>query len=331
LSIVRNGSVLADSQSDQLRPLASTVKIIVAIEYSHQAAHGEIDPAERVKTHDLDRYYIPGTDGGAHESWLRSIESKGHLQNETISLREVAKGMISHSSNANTEFLMMRLGLDQINANLDRLQLPKHEQIYPIVSGLLIPYEIAQKYDLDIFEKTDAKKVQTRIEEMSQAAYIEEAIKVHAKLNQDDDGSYKKQANLQAWHNMGFDQIFSKRSTKSTTSEYISVVQKINDSPYFIQSVREHLLPIMEWPMDNPKNQQRFHHLGGKGGSTAQIATFALYAEDKQGNKTELAVFFDDVHGYETAKLSNSLSAFQLGVVTEPSRWQEKLSMLQNN
>lgn len=331
LSIVRNGKDLADFQSDQLRPLASTIKIIVAIEYSHQAARGEIDPAEQIETDDLARYYIPGTDGGAHEEWLKKMESQEILQNGTVSVKEIAKGMISHSSNANTEYLVKRLGLDRINANLKRLQLPKHEQVYPFVSSLLVPYEVAQKHQLDIFKRTDAKKVQTLTEEMSKEAYIEEAMKIHEKLSQDDDGSYKEQVNLKAWHNMAFDQIASKRFTRSTTSEYVSIVQKINDLSYFTQAVREHLQPIMEWPMAQTKNQERFHHLGGKGGSTAYIVTFALYAEDKQGNRTELAIFFYEVFGYETAKLSNSLSAFQLNVFTEGSRWQEKLGMLHNS
>ncbi|WP_246476582.1 hypothetical protein [Salicibibacter cibi] len=82
--------------------------------------------------------------------------------------------------------------------------------------------------------------------------------------------------------------------------------------------------------MKHPKNQEKFHHLGGKGGSTAQIVTYALYAEDKQENKTEVAIFFNDVHGYETTKLSNSVSAFQLAVVTDSSNWQKKLDKLHN-
>lgn len=219
LSIVRNGRELADFQSDQLRPLASTVKIIVAIEYSYQAAQGEIDPGERIKTHDLAHYYIPQMDGDAHEAWLRSLESNELLQNGTVSLNEVAKGMISHSSNANTEYLMMRLGLERINANLKRLQLPKHERIYPFVSSLLIPYEVAGKHGLDIFKKTDAKKVQSLIEDMSQETFIEEAVKIHGKLGQDSDGSYKELVNIRTWHNTAFSRIASKRFTCSTTSE----------------------------------------------------------------------------------------------------------------
>ncbi|WP_281392538.1 serine hydrolase [Salicibibacter cibi] len=150
------------------------------------------------------------------------MESKELLQNGNVSLEEIAKGMISHSSNANTEYLMMRLGLARMNDNLKQLQLPKHEKLYPsLVSSLLIPYEIAQKHKLNIFKKTDAKKVQTFIEEMSQEAYIEEAINIHTKLSQDHDGFYKEQVNVKAWHNMAFDQIASKRDIRSTTSEYV--------------------------------------------------------------------------------------------------------------
>ncbi|MFD1363423.1 serine hydrolase [Lentibacillus salinarum] len=325
LSIIKNGKSLADVHSDQLLSLASTVKIIIAIEYSQQAAHSEINPAEKIKTDDLARFYIPGTDGGAHEAWLKTMKEQGLLQNQTVSLMEIAKGMMSHSSNANTEFLMMRLGLDRINANLEKLQLSKHEQIYPFVSALFIPYEIAHQKRLDIHDKKDAKEIAAYIEEMSQAAYIEESIKIHDKLIQDINDDYKSQVNIKAWHNIEFDRLSSKRFVRSTTFEYVSIVRKMNEGLYFPFRIWEHLQPIMEWPMDGKKNQKRFKSLGGKGGSTAYILTYAFYAEDKQGNKTELAVFFNDIYGYETVKLSNSSSAFQSAVLTGSPDWEDKL------
>src|SRR5699024_197479 len=110
----------------------------------------------KIKIADLAQFYIPGTDGGAHEAWLNTMKEQGLLKNQTVSLMEIAKGMMSHSSNANTEFLMMRLGLDRINANFDKLQLSKHEQIYPFVSALFIPYEIAHQKGFDIHDKKDA-------------------------------------------------------------------------------------------------------------------------------------------------------------------------------
>lgn len=326
LSVVRNGRSLEDFQADQLRPLASTVKILVAIEYSQQAAQGEIDPDEQVSKDELARFYISRTDGGAHEAWLETMHKQKLIKNESVLLREVAKGMMSHSSNANTEYLMMRLGLERINANIKYFQLSKHEMIFPFASSIFIPYEVAQKHGIDMIKKTEVKKVKALIEEMSQEAYIEESIKIHEKLSEDINGTYKEQVNLNAWNSVDFDQITSKRFTRSTTAEYISVLQKIKDLSHIAQPAKEHLQPIMEWPMAKPKNQEIFLHLGGKGGSTAYIITFALYAEDKRGNKTEVALFFNDIIGYETLKLSKSLSAFQLAIFTGDTHWQEKLS-----
>ncbi|WP_019376141.1 serine hydrolase [Virgibacillus halodenitrificans] len=325
LSVIKNGKSLVNVQSNRLLSLASTVKIIIAIEYAQQAAHTEIDPAERIKTDDLACFYIPGTDGGAHEAWLKTMEEQGRLQNGTVSLVDIAKGMISHSSNANTEFLIMWLGLDKINANLEKLQLSSHEQIYPFVSALFIPYEIAHQKKLDIHDKKDAKKIAAYIEDISQTAYIEESIRIHDKLIQDIKGDYKNKVNIKAWHNIAFDRLVSKRFVRSTASEYVSIVRRMNEGVYFSSRIWEQLQPIMEWPMNGKRNQRRFKSLGGKGGSTAYILTYAFYAEDKQGNKTELAVFFNDIYGYETVKLSNSSSVFQSAVLTDSPDWDNKL------
>eukprot|EP01034_Spumella_vulgaris_P007163 gene7163-9124_t len=76
-------------------PLASTVKIILAIEYARQAAAGEIDADEVVPIAELEKFHVDNTDGGAHESWLASF-----------------------SSNANAEWLLDKLGSEKVEAEL---------------------------------------------------------------------------------------------------------------------------------------------------------------------------------------------------------------------
>ena len=98
ITLIRNDSVIVDLNSSKVMPLASTVKILVAIEYAEQAASGKINPDEVIDKKDLNIYYVPKTDGGAHPRWLEKLEGK------PITLREVAKGMIQYSSNANTEY-----------------------------------------------------------------------------------------------------------------------------------------------------------------------------------------------------------------------------------
>ncbi len=108
--LVRNDTTLVSLRPDQLFPLASTVKTIVAIEFAKQAASGKIRADELIPLTDTDRYYVTNTDGGAHPQWKASLATQTLGTKDSVSLLEVAKGMIRFSSNANTEYLMDRLG-----------------------------------------------------------------------------------------------------------------------------------------------------------------------------------------------------------------------------
>ena len=104
-------------------PLASTVKIILAIEYAIQSSQNKIDPHEKIGIEELAKFYIPNTDGGAHPKWLKSLDGKQH--EGRVALKEVVKGMIRYSSNANTEWLGGKLGLKNINNRMDSLGICK--------------------------------------------------------------------------------------------------------------------------------------------------------------------------------------------------------------
>src|SRR5699024_10947347 len=82
LYIVEDGEVFVDYQSDEVRPLASIVKIVIAITYAEAVEDGIVDPEERVPLADVNQYYMDGTDGGAHRVWLQSVP----IVDETVSL-----------------------------------------------------------------------------------------------------------------------------------------------------------------------------------------------------------------------------------------------------
>ena len=73
---------------------------------------------------------MPNTDGGAQDRWQSYLEKKGKITEGAVSLEEVARGMVRFSSNANAEYLMEVLGLDNINRNLQSLSLPAHQPIF---------------------------------------------------------------------------------------------------------------------------------------------------------------------------------------------------------
>src|SRR6188508_2851549 len=64
--LVENDSLLARLNENKLMPLASTVKIMVAIEFAKQAGAKVINEEGLVPLKEPDKYYIPNTDGGAH-------------------------------------------------------------------------------------------------------------------------------------------------------------------------------------------------------------------------------------------------------------------------
>ncbi len=58
LLLKKNDTVIAALNENKLMPLASTVKIIVAIEFAKQASHHIFNENEKVSLNELDKYYI---------------------------------------------------------------------------------------------------------------------------------------------------------------------------------------------------------------------------------------------------------------------------------
>lgn len=303
---VKNGEVMAESNPDQRMPLASTVKIIVAIEYAKQAAQRKIDPAEKIPLSDLELYYLAKSDGNAHPDWLKEINEKSRAAEGKVELRDVAKGMIKFSSNANTEYLMDKLGLANINANLKELGLDQHDQLYPIVSALLVDTEFP-----DLTGDALLEKMRT----LPREDIIAASNKIHEKLKNDKTGtvrsSYKNRS-------LELQRVWSDNLPGSTVREYISIMQKLNSRTYYDQATHKHLDEVMEQAMENPKNAELFTHTGAKGGSTGFVLTRAVYATLKNGDKIEAAFFFDGLETGEVSLLTRSFGKFERALLTNP-------------
>lgn len=307
--LVQNGEVLADVNSDRISPLASTVKIIVAIEYAEQAANGTIDPNMMVDTAELDKYYIPNTDGGAQEMWLAGMKKDSLLNGSKVRLEEVAKGMINYSSNANTEYLMDLLTLDSVNARLDKLGLTKHQKLYYFISALY----------------ATQGKTKEELKAMPLAEYTQQANTLHQKV--------KEGVNLKGELkdlSLDLQKIWSERLPGSTPKEYVSIMHKINSRTYFDSTTQHYIDLLMEGVLDNPKNREWLTHAGFKGGSTAFILTMALYATTKDGETTELAYFFNDLDTWDALLLQQNVNDFHLAILDKNLGKREEILKLIN-
>jgi len=301
--LLRNDKVIAEWNTDKMMPLASTVKIIIAIEYAEQAAAGIINADELIPLSDLDKYYAKNTDGGAHPAWLKKSADK--IVDDKISIREIAKGMILFSSNANTEWLIDYLGNDKINARLASMEVKNHDPIYPIVSALFVGKEL--------FPNTENKILEEKLRALTMDEYRAACDKIHDILKQDESKKYREDTG-----DLGFNiqRLWSDNLPASTVKDYVAIMKKINSRTYFSAKTHEYLDEVMEFLLQNPQNRAWLEHVGMKGGSTAFVLTKALYATDKKGNKTELAYFFDGLSPLNNMALQGSMNEFELNILS---------------
>lgn len=305
LFLRKNDTVIAKLNEDRLMPLASTVKIIVAIEFAKQAAHNIFNENERIPLSELDKYYLPNTDGGAHPRWINYEKNLRNISNDSVKLIDVAKGMIIFSSNANTEYLMDLLGFDNIQNNIRLLGLKNHTPIYPLVSSLFL-YQNPKKVNED--------KIIRVIQKLSNEDYARAAFLIHSELK--NYSNYKKKFRPQDL-TIKMQKEWSDRLPASTTNEYVQLCSILNNRKYFDDNTYQVLADILETLMEVPANKAWLSHAGMKGGSTIFVLTKALYATLKNGTKIEMAYFFNDLTGQENAKLQKWMNDFEIKVLTD--------------
>ncbi|MGB3465300.1 MAG: serine hydrolase [Cyclobacteriaceae bacterium] len=303
IKLVRNGEVLAAINPEKMMTLASTMKIIVAIEYAEQVAAGKIDPDEMIMLQEVDKYYLANTDGAAHPMWKAAITKD--TKDERISIREIAKGMIKYSSNANTEWLLDKLGLENVNQRIEKLGVKNHEKINYLVSALLVGRHR--------FPDKKEEVLKIAIEDLSDEAYAKIITDIHNGLKSgtipnNDIGDLS----------IPVQRVWSDRLPASTVAEYADIMQKINSRTYFSEKTHFYLDEVMEYILENPANRNWLDHAGMKGGSTAFVLTKALYATKKSGEKIELAYFLEDIKPAEYTNLMYGMNDFELKILINP-------------
>ncbi|WP_024804413.1 serine hydrolase [Nocardia sp. BMG51109] len=93
-----------DRRVDDQQPIASAVKVVPLAAYARAVATGVLDPQERVPVTEWERWYFPGSDGGAHE------QARSRLPGDTVTLDRMVSAMIRESDNAVPDYLRDRLG-----------------------------------------------------------------------------------------------------------------------------------------------------------------------------------------------------------------------------
>lgn len=294
ITLNENAQDTLSINSDKKYPLASTVKIIIAFNFVKDVTNSKISLHDMVKLEELEKFYIPNTDGGAHSNWKKSID----YPNET-SLLDVARGMMQFSSNACTDFLIDKIGVDIINECIDSLQL-NHDKLSYFTPTILIPRYLADNRSVAM----DKLKV------MDQKSYrgLSKALFQKMKANQSDFLMKKSYKML----NHKVQLLMTNKMPSSTTKQYADLMIRLGNE-LLTKKEKDLFSEIL-----NGEKIKNFNddYLWYKGGSTLFVLTSALYKE-AQDARISLSLFIKDDTGGELYWIRNVFNDFVISIATD--------------
>jgi len=311
--LTKNDTVLARQNENKLMPLASTVKILVAVEFAKQAGSNVIDEESYIPLSELNKYYLPNTDGGAHPAWLQYERTQNHIRQDSVQLLDVARGMIIFSSNANTEYLMDLLGPDNVKNNIQLFGLDQHTAIFPLVSSLFLYQNPKNAKEASIIKG---------IKKLTEEGYCKTIYQIHNALKYDT--VLKKKFRPQDL-SVNMQKLWSDRLTASTVKNYNHLGSILNNRRYLDANSYGTVAEVLEYIMENPLNRKIYKHFGLKNGSTAFVLTEAFYATMQNDDKYEAAYFFNELTPQENERLQGWLYDFRIGI-TQNDNFRKKIT-----
>jgi D-alanyl-D-alanine carboxypeptidase len=304
--ITRNDTVVARLNENQLMPLAGAVKLLVAIEFAQQSTHEMINENSYSKLEDVEKFYMPVADSIGYASWLAYLKTNNEIKDGKVKLVDIARGMMMFDCNANADYLMDVLGFDNVKDNISLFKLDKHTAIYPFAGAMFI-YQLPKKTTEDKLIKSLAK--------YSDKKYSMEAYYFHTDLKEDSSfkSTFRPGEFTQKLHKMWSDNL-----PASTTKEYVSVMQALNNRSVIDEDAFFPVGEVIEYPMENKEYQKKFKYYGTAGGSNPFVLTHTVYFTMKDGTRFEWAIFFNNLNHVEKQKLQEWLVHFKEQYISDP-------------
>jgi D-alanyl-D-alanine carboxypeptidase len=289
------GEPLQDGQelfinADTPLVVASTMKVVVLAAYENAIVQGELNPDEQVAVSDVERYYLPKTDGNAHIQGLASLgiesDALGFASDQTvrISLDDIARIMIHYSGNAETDYLIDRLGMEAVNS------IPGMENQTPIrpilgTALVLMNHENSSSTAESLQAIIDAvTKGDYRYVDRLTDSYLHNQDWRSAQLEYLRTGEYIRAANQLGWSG----QVeASQLLPRGTAREYARLMAKTASGQLISAQVSSLIQEKLETiPSDQPLRLLFYKRYGSKDGVTAGVYNLASYSVPKMGSMT---------------------------------------------
>lgn len=270
-------------------PLASLVKLVHLVAYVEAAEAGELNPLETIPLAEVDRFYLPNFDLGAHRRAVNEMRNDGRLigeSNPTLLLEEIPWMMMRHSSNAASDYLQFRLGQERIEQTARSLGLDSQTAPCPFIGQFL----------------SMSNHTRTGSDTVALAGYLEA---------EDGATTYGEDVNLLAdaysqseafrtreitWRRttrqptITTQRFFTEQfNAQASAGDYANLMARLAVNGLSTPDSSFQARRYLEWPMVFPVNQEMFSNLGYKNGSLPGVLTTAYYAY-RWGENTPVVV-----------------------------------------
>lgn len=265
----RDGRVVLASAPNARFPLASVRKVLILGAYADAVARGRIDPSRRVAITAVERWYWPGTDGGAHPQAVAEWEARGVVQGQgedrSVPVDEVARAMIRWSDNAAADHLLAAVGPRAVRAFARRHRMRRQDPLPPLF-GEYVAWTTrspARWRALSVPERTRLARRLARRTSVAEAV----AAGLPGPVAQ---------------------RRFAAAGPAGTPREWARLMARLaagrGVAPAAEAVVRRHL----EWPLEDPANREVLARFGTKGGTLPGVVAEASYLRPR--GKAGLAV-----------------------------------------
>ncbi len=307
LLVIQNDSVVLERNIDTPLPLASISKIVIAIVYAEAVDAGKLDPEQLIDISALERFDI---DDENYANWKALGEKEGWLDQQKVPLKYIAQGAVRLSASTNADFLIDLIGIDIINQWLKDHALDQHQPIFPFNASAILAHNSQQLKQEEFIAQMDL---------ISETEYYQQTLAIQQKLSIDEEGTYKQSLPKKNAHNKKYLKIWSDHFTKATAKDYASILNLLSKRQSYSGEIQAQLDFLFEdWAFqENPGIDQTLEHLAYKGGSTGYLLNTVLYTTDKEGNRSIVITFLNNLNPKKHPLLGKLVSDFVFKLATD--------------
>jgi D-alanyl-D-alanine carboxypeptidase len=293
--------------ADTPMPLASVAKIIILVAYVEAVAAGEINPLTVIPLSELDRFFLPNFDLGAHRRAVAELREADRLlfpesNNPAVYLQDVAWMMMRHSSNAASDYLHALLGQAKIEETVHAMGLD-HSGSHTAPCTFLGQFLLMANHTRGPLGTSMADRVALSAyldsgDEGAQLYGRDIALLFDAYTNQsafrEDEIAWRSANRRPSIETQRF--FASRLAPQGTPRAYADLMALLAQNGLSNADSSYQARVLLEWPMRFPINQAEFSNLGYKNGTLPGVLATVYYGYRRgESSPVVLALFYRDL------------------------------------